>query len=65
MCTPARPHVKIRVLSDLHLEIQDWEPPPKAEADIIILAGDIHSGARGVEWARRQFPLIPDIPLGS
>lgn len=50
--------VKIRVLSDLHLEIQGWTPP-HAEADIVVLAGDIHSGVRGVEWARRQFPLIP------
>jgi predicted phosphodiesterase len=50
--------VKIRVLSDLHLEFQDWNPPD-AEADIIVLAGDIHSGTRGVEWARRQFPLMP------
>ena len=51
-------HVKIRVLSDLHLEIHDWNPPD-AEADIIVLAGDIHSGTRGIEWARRQFPLMP------
>lgn len=50
--------VNIRVLSDLHLEFQDWNPP-EIESDIIILAGDIHSGTRGVEWARRQFPLVP------
>ena len=50
--------MKIRVLSDLHLELHDWDPPD-VEADIIVLAGDIHSGARGVEWARRQFPLMP------
>lgn len=50
--------MKIRVLSDLHLEIHDWNPP-EAEADVIVLAGDIHSGARGVEWARRQFPVTP------
>jgi len=50
--------VRIRVLSDLHLEFQAWNPPD-AEADIIVLAGDIHSGARGVEWARGQFPLVP------
>jgi predicted phosphodiesterase len=50
--------VKIRVLSDLHLEFQDWNPPD-TEADIIVLAGDIHSGTRGVEWARRQFPITP------
>ena len=50
--------VKIRVLSDLHLEFQDWNPPD-VESDIIVLAGDIHSGTRGVEWARRQFPITP------
>lgn len=50
--------MKMRVLSDLHLEFQDWNPPD-VEADIVVLAGDIHSGTRGVEWARRQFPLIP------
>lgn len=50
--------MKIRVLSDLHLEFQDWNPPD-AEADIVVLAGDIHSGTRGVEWARRQFPVMP------
>ncbi|HEV2271410.1 MAG TPA: metallophosphoesterase [Steroidobacteraceae bacterium] len=50
--------MKIRVLSDLHLEFQDWNPPD-AEAEVIVLAGDIHSGTRGIEWARRQFPVIP------
>lgn len=50
--------MKMRVLSDLHLEFQDWNPPD-AEADVIVLAGDIHSGTRGVEWARRQFPVTP------
>ena len=50
--------VKIRILSDLHLEFQDWNPPD-AQADVIVLAGDIHSGTRGIEWARRQFPLVP------
>lgn len=50
--------MKIRVLSDLHLEHHDWNPPD-TEADVIVLAGDIHSGTRGVEWARRQFPVVP------
>lgn len=50
--------MRIRVHSDLHLEFQDWNAPD-TEADVIVLAGDIHSGARGVEWARRQFPLTP------
>jgi hypothetical protein len=50
--------MKIRVLSDLHLEFWDWVPP-KSDADIIVLAGDIHVGVRGVEWARRSFPMSP------
>jgi predicted phosphodiesterase len=52
--------MKIRVLSDLHLEFLDWVPP-KLHADIVVLAGDIHVGVRGIEWARRSFPLNPVI----
>jgi predicted phosphodiesterase len=50
--------MKIRVLSDLHLEFQDWNPP-KVDADVVVLAGDIHVGVKGVEWARRRFPSTP------
>jgi predicted phosphodiesterase len=46
--------VRIRVLSDLHLEFQDWTAPPAA-ADVVVLAGDIHVGTKGLSWARRQF----------
>jgi predicted phosphodiesterase len=52
--------MKIRVLSDLHLEFADWTPPP-VDADVIVLAGDIHVGVRGLEWARKQFPATPII----
>jgi 3',5'-cyclic AMP phosphodiesterase CpdA len=52
--------VKIRTHSDLHLEFSDWVPPA-AEADVVILAGDIHKGVRGMEWARRRFPDTPVI----
>jgi predicted phosphodiesterase len=55
-----RAHMKIRVLSDLHLEFSDWTPPP-VEADVVVLAGDIHVGTRGLEWAREQFPATPVI----
>jgi len=50
--------MKIRILSDLHLEFQQWSPP-KADADVVVLAGDIDVGIRGVEWARRSFPSSP------
>ena len=49
-------NVKIHVLSDLHLEFQHWAPP-EVGADIVVLAGDIHVGKQGVEWARRHFSL--------
>jgi predicted phosphodiesterase len=50
--------MRIRVLSDLHLEFREWNPP-KADADVVVLAGDIHVGVKGIEWARRSFPAIP------
>jgi hypothetical protein len=50
--------MRIRVHSDLHLEFEDWSPP-KADADVVVLAGDIHVGVKGIEWARRSFPAIP------
>jgi predicted phosphodiesterase len=46
--------VRLRVLSDLHLEIWPIDLAP-AEADVVILAGDIANGAEGVSWARRSF----------
>lgn len=53
-------NMKIRVLSDLHLEFRDWTPPV-VEADVIVLAGDIHVGLHGLAWAREQFPTTPVI----
>jgi predicted phosphodiesterase len=52
--------MRIRVLSDLHLEFCAWTPPA-ADADVVVLAGDIHVGVRGLEWAREQFPATPVI----
>jgi len=46
--------MKVYVLSDLHLEFSDFVPPPN-DADLVILAGDIHTKCRGVEWANRTF----------
>jgi predicted phosphodiesterase len=52
--------LRIRVLSDLHLEFGDWTPAP-VECDVLVLAGDIHQGVAGLAWARRNFPDIPII----
>lgn len=46
--------MKIRILSDLHLEAAPFDPPP-APADVVVLAGDIDNGAAGIEWAKGRF----------
>ncbi|HEY1999213.1 metallophosphoesterase [Paraburkholderia sp.] len=47
--------MKIRVLSDLHLEADEPEVIPHAQADLIVLAGDIHNHAAGPRWAAETF----------
>jgi predicted phosphodiesterase len=51
--------VRIRVLSDLHLEFGGFEPP-LVEADVVVLAGDIHVRELGVDWALAMFdcPIV-------
>ncbi|WP_121104869.1 metallophosphoesterase [Pseudomonas sp. WPR_5_2] len=46
--------MKIHLLSDLHLEFQDFSPATH-DADVVVLAGDINLLARGVEWANKAF----------
>lgn len=56
--------MNIQPLSDLHLEmIKNTFSIPASDADVIVLAGDIHQGIRGVEWAagearRLQKPIV-------
>lgn len=47
--------MRIRLLSDLHLEHRAWTAD-SVEADVVVLAGDIGSGVKGLEWARAQWP---------
>lgn len=47
--------MKLLILSDVHLEFGDFEPPPLA-VDAVILAGDIGHGAAGIRWAQQHFP---------
>jgi predicted phosphodiesterase len=52
--------VRLHVLSDLHLE-RGGRPPPAAEADVLVLAGDIGPGVAGLRaaasWWREQ-PIV-------
>lgn len=47
--------MKIHILSDLHIEYSAYEPHA-VEADVIVLAGDICLGTRGIAWARQAWP---------
>jgi Icc-related predicted phosphoesterase len=50
--------MKILLLSDLHLEFSARHPPfdpPRTDADVVVLAGDIDNGTRAFDWAERVF----------
>ncbi len=50
--------MKLHVLSDLHTEFSDFDPP-ETDADLVVLAGDIGVGTDGIRWAARQYPETP------
>lgn len=52
--------MRVHVLSDLHLEFGGFEPS-SVDADLIVLAGDIDVGVRGVRWAKQTFTDRPVI----
>lgn len=47
--------MRIHILSDLHIEFSPYEPHA-VEADVVVLAGDIGNGTRGIAWARQAWP---------
>lgn len=52
--------MKLRILSDLHTEFGDFDPP-ETDADVVVLAGDIGVRTGGIEWAVRRFSEKPVI----
>ncbi|RPI74823.1 MAG: phosphoesterase [Desulfobacteraceae bacterium] len=48
--------MKLHILSDLHIEFEPFTWPG-TDADLVILAGDIHVGEKGLQWI---FANIPD-----
>jgi predicted phosphodiesterase len=46
--------MKLQIFSDLHVEFESFYPP-ETDADIVILAGDIHVGKKGIDWAKASF----------
>lgn len=52
--------MRIRALSDLHHEhFGGRRELPEVEADVVVLAGDIHEHLQGLHWAREAFPDTP------
>ncbi len=56
--------MRIHVLSDLHLEFGPIDLP-KVEADLVVLAGDIHVKLNGIRWIRDNLPDTPVIYLAG
>ncbi len=50
--------MRLHVLGDLHLEFA-ISRLPAVEADVVVLAGDIHIGREGRKWIRTTFPDRP------
>lgn len=54
--------MRLHILSDLHLEFFEGNRQlPEVDADVVILAGDIHRKSEGLAWARYRFPDMPII----
>lgn len=52
--------MKLQIFSDIHLEFEDYVPDV-SQADVVILAGDIWVGKKGVDWALESFQSKPVI----
>lgn len=48
--------MRIRIMSDLHLELHSFIPSENNDFDLLVLAGDIGSHTNGITWARNSFP---------
>jgi len=50
--------MRLHILSDLHLEFAPLEVP-RVSADVVVVAGDVHKGHKGLECLRKAFPATP------
>lgn len=56
--------MKIQLLSDVHNELYSYQPEV-LPVDLVILAGDIHTKAHGVQWAADTFGALVLYILGN
>ena len=52
--------MRIHILSDLHIEFGPFELP-KVDADVLVIAGDVHTKLNGIKWIKEYAPK--DIPI--
>lgn len=59
--------LKIHLLSDIHIEFAPFDPSAEAITlcDVVVLAGDIDKGVRGLQWARKAFGSKPVIYIAG
>ena len=51
--------MRLQILSDLHLETEEFEPEPAPDADLLVLAGDIDAGHDGLDrFADWPVPVV-------
>lgn len=51
--------MRLQLLSDLHLETEAYTPEPAADAELLVLAGDVDSTWTGLErFARWPVPVL-------
>jgi predicted phosphodiesterase len=46
--------MRVHILSDLHLEFAPFQPD-NVDADVIVLAGDLHTEKNGIKWIHKTF----------
>lgn len=52
--------MRVHILSDLHLEFAPFIPN-NVDSDVVILAGDVHTGTNGIKWILQTFSDKPVI----
>lgn len=52
--------MRVHILSDLHLEFTPFQSN-KVDADVIVFAGDIHTGTNGIKWILQTYRDRPVI----
>ncbi|MFD2301957.1 metallophosphoesterase [Roseibacillus ishigakijimensis] len=56
--------MRIQVLSDLHIEFGAFDFP-RVDADLVVLAGDVHVKLNGVRWIKENIPDTPVVYLAG